>query len=228
MTDRGLRSPKLWKKITHHKWHPCMRQSINTTFRPENGTRMPVRKPVSAPGSYFIGRGTAFRASSKRIRGTIIVIWVEGQEQPWIALTDLPPDEAGASWHPLRFWIETGFKALKSVGWHRRKTRRTDPARVERHWLVLAAATLLTLATGSRVEDAEGLKKSPSALRSPPKAAPERSRVAGVFSLGLATLSRLLAKGRMWRRLWLLPEPWPPPPDGLKVVLHPETSNLPL
>ena len=28
------------------------------------------------------------------------------------------------------FWIETGFKALKSVGWQRRKTRRTDPARV--------------------------------------------------------------------------------------------------
>ena len=114
------------------------------------------------------------------------------------------------------------------MGWQWQKNRRTDPARVERHWLVLAAATLLTLAAGSRVEDAQALKKSPSALRSPPKAAPERSRIAGALRLGLAALSRLLAKGRMWRRLWLLPEPWPPPPDGLKVVLRPETSNLPL
>ena len=34
-------------------------------------------------------------------------------------------------------------KALKSVGWQWQKTRRTDPARAKRHWLVLATATLL-------------------------------------------------------------------------------------
>ena len=128
----------------------------------------------------------------------------------------------------MRFWIETGFNALKSVGWRRRKTRRTDPARVERHWLVLSVSTLLTLAFGSRVEDAQALKRDPSALRSPPKAAPERSRLAGVFRLGMATLSRLLTEGRTWRRARLLPEPWPPPPDGVKVVCHPEIQNLPL
>ena len=74
MTDRGLRSPMLWEKIIQRKWHPYMRQSINTTFRPENGTRMPARRPVSAPNGCFIGRGTAFSAASRRIRGTIIVI----------------------------------------------------------------------------------------------------------------------------------------------------------
>ena len=62
------------------------------------------------------------------LRGTIIAIWVEGQAEPWIALTDLPPSEAGASWRSLRFWIETGFNALKSVGWQWHKTRRTGPA----------------------------------------------------------------------------------------------------
>ena len=98
---------------------------------------------------------------------------------------------------------------FKGVGWQRRKTRRTDPARVERHWPVLAAATLLTLAAGSRGEDAQALKKSPNARRSPPKAAPERNRIVGALRLGLAALSRLLAKGRI-------------------AVLRPETSNLPL
>ena len=97
----------------------------------------------------------------------------------------------------MRFWIETGFNALKSAGWQWQKTRRTNPARVERHWLVLSVATLLTLAFGSRVEDANALKRDPSALRAPPKAAPERSRIVGVFRLGLAALSRLLAKGGM-------------------------------
>ena len=104
------------------------------------------------------------------------------------------------------------------MGWQWRKTRRTDPARVERHWPVLAAATLLTLAAGNRVEDAQALKRSPSALRSPPRAAPERNRVVGALRLGLATLSGLLAEGGMWRGVRLPPEPRHPPPDGLKAV----------
>ena len=128
----------------------------------------------------------------------------------------------------MRFWIETGFKALKSAGRRRRKTRRTDPARVERRWLALSAATLLTLEAGSRAEGAQALKRSPSAPRSPPKAAPERRRIASVFRLVLAALSRLLTKVRMWRRARLPPEPWPPPPDGVKAVYHPEPQNLPL
>ena len=45
-------------------------------------------------------------------------------------LTDLPPDQAGVSWYALRFWIELGFKALKSLGWQWQKTRRTDPERI--------------------------------------------------------------------------------------------------
>ena len=115
--------------------------------------------------------------------------------------------DAGALWRELRFWIETGFDALKSVGWQWRKTRRTDPARVERRGLVLSVATLQTLAFGSRAEDAKALKRDPSALRAPPKAAPERNRLVSVFRLVLSTLSRLLAKGRMWRRARLPPEP---------------------
>ena len=31
------------------------------------------------------------------------------------------------SWYALRFWIELGFKAVKSLGWKWDKTRRTDP-----------------------------------------------------------------------------------------------------
>ena len=130
---------------------------------------MPAHKPVSSPGNSFIGRGTAFSAKSKRLPGTIIVIWDEGRDEPWVILTDLEPMESGASWR-ARFWIETGSKALKSVGGQWQKTRRTDPERVERRWLVLSVATLLTLAFGSRVEYAQALKQSPGALRSSPKA----------------------------------------------------------
>ena len=56
MTDRGLRSPNLWKKIRELGWNPYMRQSINTVFRIDGGMRTPARRPVSDPGSSFIGR----------------------------------------------------------------------------------------------------------------------------------------------------------------------------
>ena len=74
-----------------------MRRRINTTFRLDAGKRMPVRRPVSALGRSIIGRGTAFSAKSRRLRETIIVIWDEGQDEPWIIQTDLPPAETGAS-----------------------------------------------------------------------------------------------------------------------------------
>ena len=43
---------------------------------------------------------------------------------------------AGPSWgecYALRFWIELGFQALKSLSWQWQKTRRTAPARISRH-----------------------------------------------------------------------------------------------
>ena len=48
-----------------------------------------------------------------------------------LALRERGEDAPGAdSPSPLRFWIELGFKAIKSLGWKWDKTRRTDPARV--------------------------------------------------------------------------------------------------
>ena len=58
--------------------------------------------------------------------------------------------------------------------------------------------------------------------RAPPKAAPERNRLASALRLGLATPSRLLTKGRIRRRVRLRP------PDGVKVVCHSEIRNLPM
>ena len=118
------------------------------------------------------------------------------------------------------------------MGWQRRRTRRRDPERVERHWLVLSISTLYALAYGSRAEDAEALNRLPSALRAPPKAAPHwafgRGRLLSVFSRGAEALKRRLTKGAMRRRVRLLPEPWPPPPDGVEVECRPKTANMPL
>ena len=122
----------------------------------------------------------------------------------------------------------TGFKAIKSLGWKWDKTRRTDPARVSRHWLVLSVATLLALAYGTRVEDAQDRRITPGNLRTPPKALSSRhrnswqkpKRKVSVIRHGIDWLRRLLLKGRLWNRVWLLPEPWPKPKPNLEITYH--------
>ncbi len=151
---------------------------------------------------------------------TLIAVWTRAQEEPWVVVTDLPPDRVGVSWYALRMWVELGFRALKGLGWQWQRSRRTDPARVARHWLVLAVASLTVLAHGTRVEDARERGLPPARLRAPPAPpAAARPRRISLFRLGLQWLRHLLARGRPWRRLWLAPEPWPQPPPGLAITI---------
>lgn len=224
MCDRGLRSPILWERIRELGWHPLIREAKTTTFCPDGGTRNRASELAQAPGQAWVGTGTAFSDRNKRRRVTMVVVWDHGQKERWVLMTDLPPDEVGVSWYALRFWIEVGFRGIKSMGWDWDKTRRTDPDRVARHWLVLAVATLLTLAYGTRVEDAQELGKAPADLRAPRALPPwhrgawgKRKRETSVLRHGMAWLRRLLARGRLWKRVWLNPEAWPQPPTTLKV-----------
>ena len=228
LCDRGISSPKLWKQICAQGWHPCMRYRKNITFCADGGKRLPARAFVSVPDTAWVGSGTAFGPPAVQRRCTLLVVWYAGQEEPWIILTDLAPDKVGLSWYALRFWIELGFKALKSLGWKWNKTRRTDPTRISRHWLVLSVATLLTLAYGTRVEDANDRGIAPGNLRAPPKGvAPNHRdpwsrppRTVSVIRQGIDWLRRLMLKGRLWSRVWLLPEPWPEPKTGLAITHH--------
>ena len=114
------------------------------------------------------------------------------------------------------------------MGWKWDKTRRTDPTRVSRHWLVLSVATLLALAYGTRAEDAHDRRIAPGNLRAPPKSlAPQHrnswqkpKRKVSVFRRGIDWLRRLMHKGRLWNRVWLLPEPWPKPKPNLEITCH--------
>jgi hypothetical protein len=141
-----------------------------------------------------------------------------------VLLTDLDAQEVGVLWYGLRFWIECGFRIIKGMGWQWQKSRRTDPERVARHWLVLAVATCWTLASGTRVEDAEALGRLPARLHAPARRKhpgshpPRRLRRLSVFRLGLSALRDQCTRARLWRCLWLVPEPWPEDPPGLAIT----------
>ena len=97
---------------------------------------------------------------------------------------------------------------------------------------VLSVATLLVLSYGTRAEDAAERAIAPGRLRAPPKrlrtvhrgaeSAPNRpmNRLVSVLRLGIIHLRRLLHRGRLWRRVWLIPQDWPEPSPNLNVVYH--------
>jgi hypothetical protein len=221
LADRGLWSPRLWDACCQQHWHPLLRLQGHCTFRPRGQRRRQrASRLVPGPGHAWVGAGTAFKECEARREGTLVVVWDTGQAEPWVVLTDLAPDRIGVCWYGLRAWIELGFRALKGMGWHWERTRRTDPDRVARHWLVLAVATLWVVATGSRVEDALTRGVAPAHLRiAPPSAARTTPRTMSLFSLGRRFLCHLLLRQRrVWTRLWLVPEPWPEPPPGLIIT----------
>ena len=221
MTDRGLWSPHLWRQSRANGWHPLMRIRPDATFAPRGQARQQARGLVPGAGFCWVGDGVAFKHRPKRLSATLVVVWGGGQKEPWLLLTDLPPETVGVGWYGLRTWIELGFRAIKSLGWHWERTRRTDPERIARHWLVLAVATLLDLAVGTRLEEADWRGVPPGRLRRPRTPPPPRVRTGSVFARGLAWLRVLVLGGvRWWRSLWLLPERLPDPPDDVTILRH--------
>lgn len=219
MTDRGLWSPRLWKSIQGFGWHPLMRLKRNTVFQPLGGCRNQALHLIPGRGHAWIGQGTAFSNKRAQRFGTLIVMWDVGQKEPWVLLTDVPIERDAVAWYGLRFWIELGFRALKGVGLKWDRTQRTDPERVARHWLALSVATTWILAHGTRLEEAEAAGCEPSRLRRSTQRTPRR-RTTSVFARGMEGMKQRLLRGRLWRRLWLTPEPWPSAIPALRVVVH--------
>ena len=229
LTDRGLYAKWLYRAIQAQGWHPFMRINTGGTFRPQGGQRQPLLSLLPQVGSQWQGSGEAFQGVSKRLRCTLLARWDEGYTDPWLVLTDLPPEAAAVCWYGLRAWIEQGFKRLKSGGWDWQYTRMTDPQRAERLWLVLAVATWWCLLVGGAAEveiPIETIGPLPEATPAPPAATPvptptawveaaaspeyePPARVISVFLRGRVAINNTLIREGKLLLGRALPETWP-------------------
>jgi hypothetical protein len=163
-------------------------------------------------GRRWRGRGTAFAGKATRLDCTLLAYWGEGHKDPWLVLTDLPPDAAEACWYGLRGWIEQGFKRIKGGGWQWQHTRMDDPARAERLWLAFALATWWLLSVGGEAEADIDPATFP-AIPGSPRQGGRRWRLIGIFRHGWALIMAALFEGRALPLGKAVPEPWPSPPD---------------
>ena len=149
--------------------------------------------------------------------------WEEGQDEPWLVLTDLPPDGAEIAWYGLRAWIEAGFKDTKRGGWHWEQTKMRAPERVERLWLAIALGTLWAVSVGGEAEATgavSGLEElPPTHIARRLRKRPTLARLLSCFRRGVVTILAqavngvLLGVGVFW------PEPWPSDSDRPPVRL---------
>ncbi len=215
LADRGLYAPWLFRRITRLGWHPFWRINTGGSFRPAGAACWrPLMTLVPRPGTS--GRGTGIALTRNQVVGTLLARWEEGYKDPWLILTDLPPEASDAGWYGRRAWIEQGFKIIKRAGWQWHRTRMSAPDRAARLWLAVAVATLWLLSVGGAVDETipASTLLDVTALGSghPRMRRATRLRLVSVFRQGWVELVVALLRHEPLPQGRFVPEPWPTVP----------------
>ena len=231
LADRGLYAKWLFEAITAVGWHPLLRVNKNGKFRPRGWHHwVTLTELVPQVGRRWQGRGTAFKNPSGQLECTLLACWGEGHADPWLVLTDLPPQAADVCWYGLRAWTEQGFKRIKRGGWQWQHTRMQDPARAERLWLAVALATWWLLSVGGEADAAIPVETLAEVPHTQGRRAP-RGRLVAIFRQGCAEVIAALVRHKPLPFGRGKPEPWPqgPAPDAAPTAEPPpKPKNLQL
>jgi Transposase DDE domain len=215
LADRGLYAPWLFRRIVRLGWHPFLRINMGGSFRPTGASCWrPLTTVAPRPGTSWRGTGIAF--VRHQVPCTLLARWEDGYKDPWLILTDLPPEASDAGWYGLRAWIEQGFKITKRAGWQWHRTRMTDPARAARLWLAVAVATLWLLSVGGAADEtipaSTLLDVTALCPERPRSRRATRLRLVSVFRQGWVELLVALLRQDLLPQGRFVPEPWPTVP----------------
>lgn len=215
LADRGLYAKWLFQAIRAIGWHPLLRVNTKGKFRPQGWYHwISLGDLVPAVGKRWQGRGTAFKNPAGQLSCTLLAYWGEDHAEPWLVVTDLPPEATQVCWYGLRAWIEQGFKRIKRAGWQWQYTRMENPARAERLWLAVALATWWLLSVGGET-DAQVPRETMSHVPNTQRSRKPRWRLIGVFRQGWNHILAAMLKGGPLPFGTGKPESWPqlPPPN---------------
>jgi len=214
LADRGLYARWLLRRITRLGWHPFLRINTGGTLRPQGHVRaVPLKTLVPEPGTTWQGTGIAFKGRHRQLHCTLLARWEAGYNDPWLILTDLPPEASTAGWYGLRAWIEQGFKITKRAGWQWQRTRMTRPERAARLWLAVAVATLWVLSVGGEADEDIPASTVPQVTDLIPILLRRRRatclRLVSVFRRGWTIILVALLDQAPLPMGRFIPEPWP-------------------
>ena len=217
LADRGLYAPWLYRQIVVQGWHPFLRINVGAKACLQGSDRWEwISHWLPASGQQWAARVACFADKQTRLDCTLLLCREPGYEEPWVIVTDLPPEQVHGAWYRLRAWIEGGFKDYKRGQWGWQHTKMLDPQRAERLWLVLAVSTLWVVGVGSQAEvsrPAKQLDQLPpthvarqtagSGTKGP------RGRELSCVTRGRLCLIAAVWLGEVWPPAALWPEAWP-------------------
>lgn len=213
--DRGLYAKWLFQIIQKMGWHPYLRINRQGQYCPVGSTSFrPLSQVVTRIGQHWAGAVICFVTKPRQLPCTLLARWDRGYTDPWLILTDLPPQQADVAWYGLRSWIECGFKDAKRGGWHWEQTKMRDPRRAERLWLAMAVATLWVVSVGCQAEETQPvplLNDLPLShiARQRARTGRAQARVLSCFRRGRLLLVAALMNGQSLPVGQIVPEPWP-------------------
>lgn len=213
LADRGWYARWLFRRTTRLGWHPFLRINTGGTFRPTGQVRgVPLKMLVPEPGTTWQGTGIVFKGRNRQLHCTLLACWEAGYTDPWLILTDLPPEASTACWYGLRAWIEQGFKITKRAGWQWQRTHMTQPDRAARLWLAVAVATLWLLSVGGEADatiPASTVLDVTALVPQPPRTQEAtRLRLVSVFRRGWTLILVALLDHAPLPMGRFVPEPW--------------------
>lgn len=220
LADRGLYARWLFQAICANHWHPFLRINQQGLYRRQGHARWyPLATLLQEPGQTWAGAVVCFKGCP--VNCTLLAAWTAAHTDPWLVLTDLAPQRAQVAWYGLRTWIEAGFKDTKRGGWQWQNTRMTAAARVTRHWLAIAVATLWAVSVGGEAE----ATLPPSSFTALPELhiarrtarRTTRPRLVSCFRRGILTILVALLQGLPLPLGRFIPEPWPSLPELINV-----------
>jgi hypothetical protein len=178
LADRGLAWPQVVDTCGQLGWHYVIRLQSGTRVRSADGSERPAAELAMHPGACWSGDAEIFKKSGWRA-ARVAACWEPGQKGPWLLASDRPEATRLFRRYARRTWTEELFRDEKSSGLHWEESHVKDPQHAARLVLLMALATYLALAIGSRVIKA-GLRRL---LES------GRHRTLSLFQIGLRFLT---------------------------------------
>ena len=218
LADRGLYARWLYREIQALQWHPFLRINKGGKARLKGSdTSHWLATFVPVQGYSWSGPVRCFTEASSRLDCTLVARWDEEYQDPWLIVTDLLPRQADVAWYAMRAWIECGFKDTKRGGWNWHHTKMEDPGRAERHWLVMAVATLWVVSVGGEwdaSQPASTLAALPEThIARTGNKGRKKPRKMSCFARGMMLITVALLQGRSLPTGRFVPFVWPTFPE---------------
>ena len=157
LADRGLAWPLVVDVCVQLGWHYVLRLQGTTRVRTSDGQETSAADLAPRPGTRWWGDAEVFKKSGWRA-ARVAACWERDCDGPWLLVSDRPDGPRLFRRYTKRTWTEELFRDEKSSGFRWDESHVTDPVHAARLVQLMALATYLALALGSRVIQA-GLRR---------------------------------------------------------------------